>query len=49
VTAVAAVVGAVLLRGGRHNRTVERAWAQFAAVPAVTAGSTTENRERSIR
>ena len=49
VTAVAAVVGAVLLRGGRHNRTVERAWAQFAAVPAVTAGPTTENRERSIR
>jgi hypothetical protein len=47
--ALAAVVGAVLLRGGRHNRTVERAWAQFAAVPAVTAGSTTENRERSIR
>jgi hypothetical protein len=49
VTAVAAVVGAVLLRGGRYNRTVERAWAQFAAVPAVTAGSTTQNRERSIR
>ena len=34
MTAVAALVGAVLLRGGRHNRTVERAWAQFAPVPA---------------
>jgi MFS family permease len=36
ITAVAALVGAVLLRGGRHNPTVERAWAQFAAVPVGT-------------
>lgn len=34
MTAIAALVGAVLLRGGRHNRTVERAWGQFTAVPS---------------
>jgi MFS family permease len=39
MTAVGALVGAALLRGGRHNRTVERAWSQFAAVPSLTAAS----------
>ena len=38
-TAIAAIVGAALLRGGRHNRTVDRAWSQFAALPALTTAS----------